>query len=341
VACKVKAHWQWLRYTERRVPEGKKLLLMNLDETSISCAPETRQGLIVVQSSRQARAVVRTQDSRTNFTYVAVICPDPALQETMPHFIIGCKRKVTEAQTQELMNSAQPHVHVWRNGEKAWNNNILMQRILRVISDAVSHRADLQPVLILDVAPCHIHEAVMRKAKSLGIWLVYVPAQVTSLVQPLDTHAFASFKAWLRQEYMKLRGKSVDGLVDRLPWLRVLQRARASFFNQRIWTDSFRDTGARVPVSRLTRALQRFCEPAMARTARAEQPDVNTLSLVWPRNRKMVFASAALFQPMVRQVPGHAPAAKRPLPPPGVSIALASRAHKRACRQFPSRVFDS
>ena len=88
---------------------------------------------------------------------------------------------------QELMNSSRPHVHVWRNGEKAWNNNILTHRILQVISNAVSHRADLQPVLILDVAPCHIHEAVMRKARSLGIWLVYVPAQVTSLVQPLDT----------------------------------------------------------------------------------------------------------------------------------------------------------
>ena len=68
------------------------------------------------------------------------------------------------------------------------------------------------------------------ESEALGIWLVFVPSKITSLVQPLDTHGFAGFKAWLRKQYALLRSKSHEGLVSRLEWLRVLQSAKAQFF---------------------------------------------------------------------------------------------------------------
>jgi hypothetical protein len=172
---------------------------MNLDETCVSFAPEMRSGLIVVRSAHLARTLVRKQDTRTNLTYTAVICDDPDAQRLMPHFIIGNESQITSQSLQVLRSTGAANVHVWRSEESSWNTSSLMQRMLQVIGDALSHRADIQPVLILDVAPSHITNAVMRKAQALGIWLVYVPAQITHLVQPLDTHAFANFKAWLRR----------------------------------------------------------------------------------------------------------------------------------------------
>ena len=343
-ACKqrqVTAYWKWLRYTESRGCGGKKLLRINLDETSVSFGPEMRSGLIVVRSSQAARSLVRKQDTRTNITYVAVICDEPALQEAMPHFIIGSASNVTLAQMAGLKQTDRRNVHIWRNQQKAWNNHFLMQRILAKISESVAHRQDVQPVVIVDCAPCHIHKAVLQKARSLGIWLIFVPSYVTSLLQPLDTHGFASFKSWLRQQYSALRAKVAGGKFDRLEWLRVLQSAKDSFFSQKEWSHSFEDTGARPYCQRLTTELLKYVQPTAARTAAPEQPSAQMLSLFWPRNRSVADAHDVLFNLPMPSVPSHVsvqPAAvKRPLAQAAMSIALASRQHKRACRQFPSR----
>jgi hypothetical protein len=48
-------------------------------------------------------------------------------------------------------------------------------------------------------------------------------------LQPLDTHAFFGFKSWLRRQYAELRGKSPNGMVCRLGWLKVMQSAKEGF----------------------------------------------------------------------------------------------------------------
>ena len=263
------------------------------------------------------------------------------MQEYMPHFIIGDDFKITNVQMAALHRSACPNVHIWRNRQKAWNNHSLMLRILAKISEAVSSRTDLQPVLILDVAQCHIHQSVLQRARSLGIWLVFVPASVICLLQPLDTHGFASFKAWLRHQYILLRGQAKDGLVDRLAWVRVLQRAQAAFFAKKQWADSFRETGATLSHPPcLTHSLSKIASPSAAWTASAQQPTAQMLSLVWPRNRRLANAQDALFQPKPDDPSPVLPrpaSAKRPPVELAVSIAMSSRQNKRACRQYPCR----
>ena len=329
------------------MPAGKRLLLVNLDETSVSCAPVLGHGLVVARTAKEVRSLISKQDSRTNFTYTAVVCDDAAMQHLMPHFIITSTNQLSEAQQRALRESSQAHVHLFCNGQgtkKAWNNSIFMQRMLSKISAAVSHRKDLQPVLIIDAATCHLSMPVMLKARALGIWLIFVPAGITCLVQPLDTHAFASFKGWLRDQYAKLQGLAAGGIVCRVNWLRALQSAKSEFFDQRQWAKSFQDTGARRPVARLTTELQKYVGLAAVREVQPAQPDATMLSLVWPRNRRMAYAHTCLFkeppratsEPTVAELPGR----KRPRPAVPVSIALASRALKRTCRQRPTRDVD-
>jgi hypothetical protein len=280
------------------------------------------------------------QDTRRNLTYVATICEDESLQAGMPHFIIGDKVRIRDMDMVGLQESPQSNVHVWCNEKSAWNNHTLMRRMLKVLSDTVSDRPDLQLVLILDVAPCHTHKRVFQKARELGIWLVFVPAKLTCLLQPLDTHGFFSFKAWLRRQYAALRGKSEDGMVARLDWLKVLQTAKEACVDRKSWTQAFTDTGAHLPLVRLTKSLRKYAAPEDAKTATAAAPNQQDLSHVWPNRRRMNFAVEALFAtstsasssssaPVIR-------AAKRSQPAPAVSIALSSRSNKRACQQHPS-----
>ena len=298
-------------------------------------------GLVVARSAHSARTLVHSQDAKMNLTYVATICDVETLQPHVPHFIIADAHRMTQEQLRQLKMSAAPNVHIFRNESKAGNNHILMKKILQAISTCLSHRDDIQPVLVLDVASCHIHKDVFQRAKDLGIWLVFTPAQITSLVPPLDTHAFWSFKAWLRRQYAKLRSKSPQGLVERLRWLQVLQSAKAEFFDKRSWVQSFRATGARLPCARLTKALSKYVAVDGASNAANNRPDAEGLQPVWPKRRRMAFALNLLFPPAAEQVvsrpSSRTVAQKRPLSMPAVSIALASRANKRACRQYPCR----
>ena len=325
---------------------GVKVVLINLDETAVSLAPELRSGFIVSRTSHQARCLVKKQLTRTNVTYVATVCDDGDMQKRMPHFVIVDKRKVTQTNVNHLRGNAHANVHIVQNETKAWNNHAVMLRILQALRNSFSDRPDLQPVLILDVAPCHIHRSVIDKAKMLGLWLVFVPALITCLVQPLDTHGFFAFKSWLRRQYRNLRSASPDGLVKELDWLQVLQSAKTSFFDTRSWVKSFTDTGARLPCRRLIASLGKHFVPELARHAAAAMPTMQDLTFFWPRNRRMAFAHSSLFPTEdVRPVEPQAnkrPASRQPVPAPEAasSIALASRSLKRACRQYSSRNID-
>lgn len=342
-ASKVTRYWQWHRYNESRVRGGARIVLINLDETAVSFAPDLRTGFIVSKTSHQARALVKKQLTRTNVTYVAIVCDDGDIQKHMPHFIIGDKKKISQRSLSQLRLNAPANVHIVQNETKAWNNHAVMLRILTALGNCFTDSPDLQPVLILDVAQCHIHRSVLDKAKQLGLWLVFVPALITCLVQPLDTHGFFAFKSWLRRQYRALRSQSPNGLVEPFDWLQVLQSAKASFFDARSWVKAFTDTGARQPCMRLTAALNKHFAPALATNAAAAMPTMQDLAFFWPRGRRMLFAHSSLF-PKEGMCPSEPradkrPAPRQPVPPsePAVSIALSSRSLVRACRQFPSR----
>ena len=53
------------------------------------------------------------------------------------------------------------------------------------------------PILLMDAAPVHVASNVLRACVERSIHVIVVPAQMTWLLQPLDTHAFRLYKAYL------------------------------------------------------------------------------------------------------------------------------------------------
>ena len=56
-----------------------------------------------------------------------------------------------------------------------------------------------QPVLVMDACRLHLHRSLAEACLREGVWLVIVPARLTWLLQPLDTHAFQPYKHFLRE----------------------------------------------------------------------------------------------------------------------------------------------
>ena len=83
-----------------------------------------------------------------------------------------------------------PEVHFC--GKSGWNTT-KMVFVLEMRDDLLGQ--GWQPILIMDCARCHILRSVIAKAKALGFWMVFVPAHLTFLLQPLDIDAFAPTQA--------------------------------------------------------------------------------------------------------------------------------------------------
>ena len=71
-----------------------------------------------------------------------------------------------------------------------------MQKYIRLLCGRLREYLDHREIILLmDMAPCHMHPSVFALARRKGIRIVLIPARLTGLLQPLDTHVFRQFRA--------------------------------------------------------------------------------------------------------------------------------------------------
>ena len=250
----------------------KKPLFVNADETNIPFHLGGRRGLVLSKSTpslpghllaRAFAAKTSRRDLRTSVTHLATICDDAALQPVMPHFIIGSRRCFSNALLSDLGPHVPANVHLIRSTSSWCNSQIFDDFLLQLHGALAVCRDTRQPILILDTAPCHLSKSTWALAAKLRILLCYVPARLTHLLQPLDTHAFACYKAFLRREYRAAQAASPTGSVCSRGWLRLLCRG-ARFLASKRWQRAFAEVGASsTPCGDMRGALTRDLQEAL------------------------------------------------------------------------------
>lgn len=201
-----------------------------------------------------------------------------------------------------LIDSITPHlppnVKFWRQ-RSSWNTSDTMEPILEEISNVMRvHFPNAKVILTMDSAPIHLTRAVFRKAQSLDIWCLILPARTTYALQPLDTHVFSPCKPYLLKSFQD--AKNEEGRVTDEAWAWMLVAAVREDLNAPRWARVFTETGL-LGVrhdSRLTKELRRLPASAVAPPARA--PSVRTLRCLWPTNRFLPYAQL-LSLPMGRR----------------------------------------
>ena len=198
---------------------GKEPLFVNLDETSVPRASPDAVGLIASKrwwpgDARPCQKITR-KDRRTMVTHVGMCTHRTDVQPLLPQIFIGNFYVFTVALMAAMAAVLPSNVKFWRE-RSSWNNSALMLHILRELSAALAGRPEFQIILVLDCATIHLTLAVIRKAAELGIWLLVVPPNATYALQPLDTHVFSPYKAFLRRAYRE--AKDERGVVTLLAW---------------------------------------------------------------------------------------------------------------------------
>jgi hypothetical protein len=183
-----------------RAPTGRRIVRLNLDETSICFHQSEKTGFLVADARKRARGgdpLVRNVSQgtqRTNMTHLAVISDDTDVQQFVPQILIVGESVFPQSILAHVLECVLPPWQVVRQ-KKAWVNVETMMMFGRALVSALRHLQDSTHfIMSFDTYRAHTNPRVLRYLSMNGFHVIIIPSLMTWALQPLDTHAFAVYK---------------------------------------------------------------------------------------------------------------------------------------------------
>ena len=192
--------WQRCFWLQCTAPSGQRIVLLNLDETSLCYARPNSKGLVRANLPRPSSGGPKRAPARGCCTLVVTLCDDPTLQPLLPQYVLSNGRWLTKRLV-GACRALPPQLQV-RLSNTSWNTAVQMCEIVTSIRAALPE--DVAPVLLMDCASCHLEASVVSLCKRLGMPICPIPPGLTWLLQPADTHCFARLKCDFRRKYVKV-----------------------------------------------------------------------------------------------------------------------------------------
>ena len=351
-----------MAFLKSQVPEGKRPIFLNLDETCIRFYYPQARGLKVRQqmrrssSSREAGVKHASKgQQRKAMTYVAIVCDDASIQPVLPQVILLAEAVARVGDVLEADKATPENIIVTRQ-KSGWINSRIFPRIIKVLGQVLQLACpERQPILLMDAHHVHCGKATLSMAASCGIWVCFVPASCTHFLQPLDTDVFSPLKAAVKRGmYQKMCERPNEDLplqdiiavlVDAIRAILQVRRWRGPFCK-----NGFSQSGFSLRESLLTQ-LHWDVEPELPTTL----PSLAAFQTIFPRRHIINFD--VLFKSVV-SCAGSQPGAKA-TPPVRLSEPFAeSRGDSQAgmhtsavassgpsmpigCRSFPASAAQS
>jgi hypothetical protein len=329
------AAWRWYNYVSSQVPPAKEVLRLNLDETSVCLYQGDVRGNVFVSKKQRATQYVPRSKRRCCMTHIGVVCDSTEIQPRLPQVVIGNEATFKAREMPALRASCPANVILLRQ-RSAWSNNVVCAWLVRRIGVALEpYSARCQPVLLLDASRTHITPLVLAACHAAGIWVVLVPAKLTWLLQPLDTHGFNRYKAHLRRKYQEARIVSPDLEIGE--FLACLYSAVRQVLQGIHWAIAFDQDGFGARQHAVSSKVVDQLGAPPGGQALSSRPTVAEVALCFPRRaavptvhvRALVAAEAAwLWRPFDVAPPVHAPPA---------AVAPLDRLHPFALSVAPAR----
>ena len=266
---------------------------------------------------------------RTYLTHVAFICDHPFYQKYLPQVVIGNEHTLLMRDLPTLQERCPGNFTLVRQ-KSAWNNGQLMCQIVQKLRIALApFAAKVQPILLMDVVKLHWTPAVMNKCQSDGIWPMPVPAKLTWLLQPCDTHMFQRYKLHLQKAYQNRQAEEAVGGVLKVEQLLDCIYETSDHIMEDIggWKPAFQDDGFGAKQAGLSDFRLRHLELEAAPELGALQPSLEQVRLCFPERQRVpppakLFCCPALRAPLLA-------AAKAPALPPACGLPRGVRWPRR------------
>ncbi len=277
----------------RNVPATRQLVRLNLDESFITLDPGPRKGVLfrdkISLSSgmrKHRRPQIRSQ-KRKGFTFVAMICDNVEVQELLPQVLLGGPACFLAREVVALQALVGPNIFIIRSAS-GWNNSKRMVGIIELLATCTRDYYRTHQFCILpDAGKCHITEEAARCLQKHRIWFTLIPARMTFLLQPLDTHVFALLKRKLRDRLYSIRIIQARSTLTILEFMREFDVVLQELFSTRSWAHAFDGDGygrANNPQECVRDFIRDSLEIASSILIAPGEPSRVELWMVYPRN---------------------------------------------------------
>jgi len=224
---------------------------------------------------------------RTCLTHVAIICDNPRLQPLLPQYIIGNHNTFLQRDWSGLLAGAPGNVVLVRQ-QSAWNNIKLFVQILQRLGTILRpYLVSCQPVVFFDASPLHCAKAIFQACLKSHLWVVLVPARLTWLLQPCDTHAFQRYKLILRNIYQAKRARSEGGELSTSEFLECMYAAIRVVLQGGRWNVAFDRDGFGQSQAELSTYVREQLQLEAGFVASASRPSEGQLRLCFPQRAKV------------------------------------------------------
>ena len=285
----VRTSWRWHAYLrEQLVQNGLVPVRLNLDETSIVLNHDEEKGVVSKNSKGKLIFVKKKSKKRGSLTHVAVVCDDTSLQPLLPQLIIG-NDNVLRVTDLTMLETCLPDNVVVVRAKSSWITVelfiVLLEMLRRIFN---KHQIQRVPILLLDCCPVHLHARVWKAAKRNSIYLCFVPASLTWLLQPLDVKILRRMKAFLRTLYRRSQIENKAALVPMVQVIKNIAQAVRKILQGSDWTSAFDACGYSMNMSNLTSNIQRVLHVSgnIAFDHVNRRPEDAEILQILPRKRK-------------------------------------------------------
>ena len=225
---------------------GRQPVWINLHETSMSRSWPQHCGNVVrrtrwSETHRPPRVKPKRADYRGTVTAIVMTCQRKDVQTVLPQVILGNEHVFPKVALEEATGRLPGTVHFWRQ-KSSWNTAATMCEVLKLLVEALQQFEGMQPTLLVEYVSLHVHRDVLEQALMLKLFMCCLPASMTWLLQPLDTHCLVWYKAYLRKLWRREQADSA-GHVSFSSWIPLLAKVSTVFLCKRSWTQSFEAAG--------------------------------------------------------------------------------------------------
>ncbi len=237
---------RWAAWSAGQTRSGEVRVVINMDETRLSNIRDWAVGIVrpVEENPREApQCRRRTVLPRTSL--IAAVCNDPSLQPGLPQIRLprGRAGAVPRAVTSAMYAHARHPQEAW-HGTDGNMTVVVMKMWLSKIKAAIhAWKSNARIVIVFDVCRQHVHTDVLRYARRLGLEILLIPAKLTWLLQPLDTHCFAQLKRVIRDLTLERSMRSSTGWCSRRETIQCHGEAIRQVLCLSKWTHACRSTG--------------------------------------------------------------------------------------------------
>jgi hypothetical protein len=284
---------------------------LNLDETALCLHPGAVPGNVFPSKRRPTdyAHMVPLAKRRCYATHVGIICDQPEVQPLLPQVVVVNEKTVRPGSSRRedhlpaLQAACPANVRLVRQ-KSAWNNAALLSWIVGLLGAALRpFLGDFQPILLLDTVKFHWGKRVLAACRAACIWPLYVPAGLTWLLQPLDTHAFRLYKAFLREAYGDARAAAEVGELPIADFLQCVYRAIRSVLQGHRWAASFDANGFGDRQSHVSGFVRRRLQLEAPLDLPADRPSDDAVSFCFPRGAGVPLAEIWLAMQPIPSVP--------------------------------------